>query len=96
MIVRKGQARTKTRDEPGFGAMETASFSDSAGITQYGAYLQTLQPGARSSTRIGTSRRTSSSTSSRAVSRSSNDGPHILEPGDAPAGRLACRTRITC
>ena len=50
MIVRKGQARTKRRDEPNVGVMETASFSDSAGIQQYGAYLQTLQPGARSST----------------------------------------------
>lgn len=51
MIIRQGQARRKQRDEPGFGAMETASFSDTGGIRQYGAYLQTLQPGARSSMR---------------------------------------------
>jgi uncharacterized cupin superfamily protein len=51
MIVRKGQAKTARRDEPDFGVSETASFSDSSGITQYGAYLQTLQPGARTSTR---------------------------------------------
>jgi hypothetical protein len=29
MIVRKGHAVSKTRDEPNFGVMETASFSDS-------------------------------------------------------------------
>lgn len=51
MIVRKGHARSKKRDEPNFGVMETSSFSDSAGLTQCGAYLQTLQPGAKSSTR---------------------------------------------
>lgn len=51
MIVRKGHARSKTRDEPDFGVMQTASFSDTGGLTQYGAYLQTLQPGAKSSTR---------------------------------------------
>lgn len=51
MIIRKGTARTKSRDEPGFGVMETASFSDTAGLTQFGAYMQTLEPGAKSSTR---------------------------------------------
>ena len=45
MIVRKGQARRKSREDAKFGVMETESFSDSAGITQYGVYLQTLQPG---------------------------------------------------
>ncbi|MEO6747759.1 MAG: cupin domain-containing protein [Caldimonas sp.] len=90
MIVRKGQARTKARDEPGFGAMETASFSDSAGITQYGAYLQTLQPGARSSTRHWHEQEDEFIyVVSGRVTVVENDGPHILEPGDAacwPAG----------
>lgn len=84
MIIRKGQARTKTPDEPNLGAMETANFSDTGGIKQYGAYLQTLQPGAKSSTRhwhekedeflfvvLGQ------------VTVVENDGPHVLEPGDA-------------
>jgi len=90
MIVRRGQARSKTRDEPGFGAMETASFSDSAGITQYGAYLQTLQPGARSSTRHWHEQEDEFIyVVSGRVTVVENDGPHILEPGDAacwPAG----------
>ena len=90
MIVRKGQARSKARDEPGFGAMETASFSDSAGITQYGAYLQTLQPGARSSTRHWHEQEDEFLyVVAGRVTVVENDGPHILEPGDAacwPAG----------
>ena len=90
MIVRRGQARTKARDEPGFGAMETASFSDSAGITQYGAYLQTLQPGARSSTRHWHEQEDEFIyVVSGRVTVVENDGPHLLESGDAacwPAG----------
>ena len=90
MIVRKDQARTKTRDEPGFGAMATASFSDSAGITQYGAYLQTLQPGARSSTRHWHEQEDEFLyVVSGRVTVVEDDGPHVLEPGDAacwPAG----------
>lgn len=90
MIVRKGQARTKRRDEPNVGVMETASFSDSAGIQQYGAYLQTLQPGARSSTRHWHEREDEFLyVVSGKVTVVEDDGPHVLEPGDAacwPAG----------
>ena len=90
MIVRKGQARSKRRDEPNVGVMETASFSDSAGIQQYGAYLQTLQPGARSSTRHWHEREDEFLyVVSGKVTVVEDDGPHVLEPGDAacwPAG----------
>ena len=90
MIVRKGQARTKRRDEPNVGVMETASFSDSAGIQQYGAYLQTLQLGARSSTRHWHEREDEFLyVVSGKVTVVEDDGPHVLEPGDAacwPAG----------
>ncbi len=90
MIVRKGRRDRRARDEPGFGAMETASFSDSAGITQYGAYLQTLQPGARSSTRHWHEQEDEFIyVVSGRVTVVENDGPHVLEPGDAacwPAG----------
>ena len=90
MIVRKGQAKTGKRDEPDFGVSETASFSDSSGITQYGAYLQTLQPGARTSTRHWHEREDEFLyvLSGRATVVE-NDGRHVLEPGDAacwPAG----------
>jgi len=90
MIVRKGQARTHTRDEPGFGVSETASFSGSSGITQYGASLQTLRPGARTSTRHWHEQEDEFLyVLSGRVTVVVNDGPHVLEPGDAacwPAG----------
>jgi uncharacterized cupin superfamily protein len=90
MIIRKGQARTKARDEAGFGAMETASFSDTGGIKQYGAYLQTLQPGARSSTRHWHEQEDEFLFVVQGeVTVVENDGPHVLGPGDAacwPAG----------
>ena len=90
MIVRKGHARSKQRDEPNFGVMETESFSDSAGLKQYGAYLQTLQPGARSSTRHWHEREDEFLyVVSGQVTVVENDGRHVLEPGDAacwPAG----------
>ncbi len=90
MIIRKGQARSQKKDEPNVGAMETASFSDTAGIKQYGAYLQTLQPGARSSTRHWHENEDEFLfVVSGQVTVVENDGPHKLEPGDAacwPAG----------
>jgi uncharacterized cupin superfamily protein len=90
MIVRKGRARSKTRDEPGFGAMKTESFSDTAGLEQYGAYLQTLQPGAKSSTRHWHEKEDEFLfVVSGRVTIVEDDGPHVLEPGDAacwPAG----------
>jgi len=90
MIIRKGQARTKTRDEPNFGVMETASFSDTGGIKQYGAYLQTLQPGAKSSTRHWHEMEDEFLfLVAGEVTLVENDGEHALQPGDAacwPAG----------
>lgn len=84
MIIRKGQARTKTPDEPNLGVMETANFSDTGGIKQYGAYLQTLQPGARSSTRHWHEREDEFLfVVLGQVTIVENDGPHVLEPGDA-------------
>lgn len=90
MIIRNGQARRKTRDEPGFGVMETLSFSDTAGLKQYGAYLQTLQPGAKSSTRHWHEKEDEFLfVVSGEVTIVENDGAHVLSPGDAagwPAG----------
>jgi uncharacterized cupin superfamily protein len=90
MIVRKGQARSKKKDEPNFGAMETSSFSDTAGIKQYGAYLQTLQPGSKSSMRHWHEKEDEFLfVVSGQVTIVENDGPHVLEPGDVacwPAG----------
>lgn len=90
MIIRKGTARTKRRDAAVFGAMETASFSDTAGLRQYGAYLRTLEPGARSSTRHWHEKEDEFLfVVSGSLTVVENDGPHVLQPGDAacrPAG----------
>src|SRR6185436_3813542 len=90
MIIRKDAARTKTTDNPGFGVMETANLSDLAGVKQFGAYLQTLQPGAKSSMRHWHDNEDEFLfVVSGQVTVVENDGPHILAPGDAacwPAG----------
>jgi uncharacterized cupin superfamily protein len=83
MIIRKGQARTKTPDEPQLGTMDTANFSDTGGLTQYGAYLQTLQPGAKSSTRHWHEQEDEFLfVVSGEVTVVENDGPHLLKLGD--------------
>ncbi|MET0210593.1 MAG: cupin domain-containing protein [Burkholderiaceae bacterium] len=90
MIIRKGTARTKSGGGDSTGLFETASFSDTAGIKQYGAYLQTLQPGTKSSTRHWHEKEDEFLfVVSGRVTIVENDGPHVLEPGDAacwPAG----------
>ena len=90
MIVRKGQPVVKKRDEPGFGAMETARYSDFGGLKQYGAYVQTLLPGARSSTRHWHEQEDEFLyVLAGEVTVVENDGAHTLGPDDAacwPAG----------
>lgn len=90
MIIRKAQARSKTTDQPNFGVMDSVSFSDMAGIKQYGAYLQTLHPGGKSSNRHWHENEDEFLfVVSGQVTVVENDGPHVLEAGDAacwPAG----------
>jgi uncharacterized cupin superfamily protein len=90
MIVRRGQPIVEKRDEPDFGVMETARYSDFGGLEQYGAYVQTLHPGARSSTRHWHEREDEFLyVLSGEVTIVENDGVHTLGPGDAacwPAG----------
>ncbi|MGL4576384.1 MAG: cupin domain-containing protein [Burkholderiaceae bacterium] len=90
MIVRKGQPAVKKRDEPDFGAMETACYSDFGALKQYGAYVQTLAPGSRSSTRHWHEKEDEFLyVLSGEVTVIENDGAHVLTPGDAacwPAG----------
>lgn len=54
MIVRKAQARIDrgTPEQVAHaGAFEALLFSDTGGLTQFGAFVETLEPGARSSDR---------------------------------------------
>jgi uncharacterized cupin superfamily protein len=90
MIVRRDQPVVQKRDEPNFGAMETARYSDYGGLKQYGASVQTLHAGARSSTRHWHEQEDEFLyVLAGQVTVVENDGAHTLSPGDAacwPAG----------
>ena len=90
MIIRRGTAKSKTRDDPNFGGMRTEALSETGGIKQYGAYLQTLQPVAKSSTRHWHEREDEFLfVVSGQATVVENDGEHVLQAGDSacwPAG----------
>lgn len=90
MIIRRGQAATAQRTDAEFGGMSTAKLSDAGGISQFGASVQTLQPGAMSSVRHWHEREDEFLyVLSGEVTVTENDGKHRLQPGDAacwPAG----------
>jgi uncharacterized cupin superfamily protein len=91
MIVRKGAAPAHSgSSEHELGAFETLHYSDAGGLRQFGAYLETLQPGSRSSERHWHEQEDEFLylVSGRATVIE-DDGAHVLEPGDAacwPAG----------
>ena len=93
MIIRRHQAPMGPDPEnraQELGAFETLRYSDAGGITQYGAYLETLHPGSRSSVRHWHEREDEFLfVVSGEVTVVENDGAHVLHPGDAacwPAG----------
>ena len=93
MIVRKAQApiAPDAEDRAGrHGAYETRRHSDAGGLTQLGAYLETLQPGSRSSERHWHEKEDEFLlVLSGELTIVENDGEHVLAPGDAacwPAG----------
>ncbi len=51
MILRQGHVASDPRDAPGMGALDQIMLSDAGGLTQFGAYIETLHPGAHSSER---------------------------------------------
>lgn len=93
MIIRSGTTTSQlaTSEHDGkTGRYFTAKLSDAGGISQFGAYEQTLEPGARSSKRHWHEQEDEFlyMLSGEAV-LIENDGEHILCPGDAacwPAG----------
>jgi uncharacterized cupin superfamily protein len=93
MIVRRGQVRDDQGGEgraAELGAFECLRYSDAGGLTQYGAYVETLQPGSRSSERHWHEQEDEFLyIISGEATIVENDGPHVLRPGDAacwPAG----------
>ncbi len=74
-----------------YGAFESKLYSDAGGLTQFGAYLETLQPGSRSSERHWHEEEDEFLyVVSGEATVIEDDGAHVLQPGDAacwPAGR---------
>ncbi len=91
MIIRPGEPMIHRGDDSyELGAFETVHFSDAGGLTQFGAYIETLQPGSRSSERHWHKHEDEFlyliSGEARVLE---NDGEHVLKAGDAacwPAG----------
>ena len=93
MIIRKGQAPVVHADEEDtqyYGSSELLPLADVGGLTQFGAHLQTLQPGTRSSDRHWHEAQDEFLyVISGEATVIEEDGPHLLQPGDAacwPAG----------
>jgi uncharacterized cupin superfamily protein len=91
MIIRKNQVPVdRTPEEQMYGASESLRYSDAGGLTQFGAYVQTLQPGSRSSERHWHEEEDEFLYMlSGEATVIEEDGAHLLQPGDAacwPAG----------
>ena len=93
MIIRKDQPqvdRLSEEETERYGAHETLRYSDAGGLSQFGAYVQTLEPGARSSDRHWHEEEDEFLyVVSGEATVVEDDGAHTLGPGDAacwPAG----------
>ncbi len=92
-IIRKTEARRDTGTPESIarlGVYEAVLYSDTSGLTQFGAFVETLSPGARSSERHWHEREDEFLYMLQgAATLFENDGPHPLHPGDVvcwPAG----------
>jgi len=86
VIIRKDTAR---RGEAAGEGKEWRHLSDAGGLTQYGAYLETLQPGGKSSDRHWHEKEDEFIYVVSGEATVEDDGEHVLHPGDAacwPAG----------
>jgi uncharacterized cupin superfamily protein len=89
MILRKGSVAGVPRNAAqaaDLGALDQCALSDAGGLTQYGVYAETLHPGARSSDRHWHEREDEFLYMlAGEATLIDNDGPHLLQPGDAVA-----------
>jgi uncharacterized cupin superfamily protein len=97
MIIRKGQPQhepgTENRAER-FGAFELLRYSQLGGLTQFGAYVETLEPGSRSADRHWHEQEDEFLyVLSGEATVIEDDGAHPLRPAMRPAGLRAWRTR---
>jgi uncharacterized cupin superfamily protein len=90
MIVRKAQVPVVTKTADGWGTVHTARYSDAGALTQFGASVQTLLPGGKSSVRHWHEHVDEFLyVLSGEVTVTEDDGAHVLMPGDSacwPAG----------
>lgn len=90
MIIRRGTAPSKRLSDPTYGHIETFGLSEAGGIRQYGAHLEVMQPGAKSSMRHWHEKEDEFLfVVAGEVTVVENDGEHVLQPGDVacwPAG----------
>jgi len=93
MIIRSGKATVEIATEQRVqrnGMCSSARLSDDGGLTQFGAYIETLEPGSRSSDRHWHEREDEFlHMLSGTATLVENDGEHVLQPGDTacwPAG----------
>lgn len=85
MILRHATVATET-DTSDFGTVLATRLSNAGGITQYGAYVQTLMPGARASVRHWHEKEDEFMyVLSGEITVTEHDGDHVLGPGDAAA-----------
>ena len=90
MLIRKGQSEVERQTSDAFGSSETQRLSDLGGLTQFGALVQMLMPGARSSNRHWHEKEDEFLyVLSGEATITENDGTHSLHAGDTacwPAG----------
>jgi uncharacterized cupin superfamily protein len=89
MIVRKGTvSAAPDREGRTPGELESLPYSDAGGLTQYGVYVESLRPGARSSERHWHEREDELLfVLAGEVTIVEDDGEHTLGPGDAACWR---------
>jgi uncharacterized cupin superfamily protein len=96
MIVRKHNLNSETRTSDGWGTVHTQRVGDAGGVTQFGAALQTLEPGARSSLKHWHEQTDEMLfVISGEVTVTENDVNYVLTVGDAacwPAGVAVAHT----
>lgn len=92
-VIRKGTARCETATGAGaehLGPYEAALISETGGISQFGAFVETLPPGSSSSDRHWHENEDEFLYMlAGEATVIEDDGPHVLRPGDAccwPAG----------
>lgn len=92
-VIRRAEVQTDTATpeiRERFGQYDALLYSDTGGLTQFGAFVETIQPGTRTSDRHWHSDEDEFLYMlSGQVTVIENDGAHVVHPGDAvcwPAG----------